>query len=231
MQIKCIAIDDEPLALEVLKQYIARIPVLQLVHTFNDPIAGSEFLRHHPVDLLFLDINMPDINGLELVRLLPVKPMVIFTTAHKEFALEGFELDALDYLLKPFEFERFAKAVNKAVEYYQYKKSEKPEAAGHLFVRSEYQLVKIELEEIEYIESVEDYLKIHRSGQKPVMTLMTLKAMLQKLPQDRFVRIHRSYVVPLARIRSIVNRKVRLSSVELPLSDSYAAVIKNWKGK
>lgn len=237
MQITCIAIDDEPLALELIRQYVAKFPELNLVQAFNDAIAGAEFLRINPVDLLFIDIDMPDISGLELVRSLKEKPLIIFTTAYKQFALEGFEVDALDYLLKPVGLERFSKAVSKAFEHYQYRNRLKPEvpapapAAGALFVRSEYQLVKIDLNDIEYIESIKDYIKIHRTGGKPVMTLMTLKAVLEKLPPGKFIRIHRSYVVPLARIKSISNRKVRLTSVELPVSDSYAGVVSSWKKK
>src|SRR5438094_727732 len=144
MQIKCVAIDDEPLALEVIKQYVSKFPALKLVQTFDDAVSGAEFLRNYPVDLLFIDISMPDLTGIELVRSIKEKPMTIFTTAHKKFAIEGFELDALDYLLKPIEFERFAKAVNKAIDYYQYKKSPKNEMPEALFVRAEYKLVKIE---------------------------------------------------------------------------------------
>ncbi len=139
-------------------------------------------------------------------------------------------LDAIDYLLKPIQFERFSRAVNKAVEYYQMKNAARPEGTDALLVRSEYQLVRIDLDEIEYIESVEDYLKIHKTNGKPVMTLMTLKALLQKLPLNKFKRIHRSYVIPLSKVRSIVNRKVKLTHVELPVSDSYASFIQEWRG-
>lgn len=231
MPIKCVAIDDEPLALDLLKEYISRMPALQLVQGFDDAIAGAAWLRSHPIDLLFIDINMPDINGLDLVRSLPSKPMVIFTTAYKKFALEGFDLDAIDYLLKPIPFDRFERAVAKAVDYYRYKNSARNEGGEALFVRSEYQLVRISLDEIEYIESLEDYVKIHRTGDKPVMTLMTLKAVLEKLPGDQFQRIHRSYVVPLSKVRSVVNRKVRLTHIELPVSDSYVEAVNKWTGK
>jgi two-component system, LytTR family, response regulator len=231
MQIKCVIIDDEPLALELLKEYISRFPFLKLVHAFEDALAGSEFLRNHPVDLLFVDINMPDISGINLVRSLPEKPIVIFTTAHKEFAHEGFELDALDYLLKPIQPERFEKAVNKVLAYFQYTQNTKAAVSDTLFVRSEYQLIKIELDEIEYIESVDDYLKIHRTGARPIMTLMTLKAILEKLPPSQFQRIHRSYVVPLAKIKSLSNRKVQLATTELPISDRFASFIKDWKSR
>jgi DNA-binding LytR/AlgR family response regulator len=232
MLLKCIAIDDEPPALDLIKEYAAKIPALQLMQTFDDAISGGEFLRNNPIDLLFVDINMPDITGLDLVRSLQEKPMIIFTTAHKKFALEGFELDAIDYLLKPISFERFSKAVNKAIEYYQYKKQPKNETAENLFVYSEYRMIKIGLREIEYIESLEDYIKIHIVNSKPMLTLMTLKGVLEKLPADKFKRIHRSYIVAVDKVVSVLNRKARLlSSVELPISDSYAGFIKEWKSK
>jgi two-component system, LytTR family, response regulator len=231
MPLKCIAIDDEPPALELIREYIARFPDLQLMQTFDDAISGGEFLRNTIVDLLFVDINMPDITGLDLVRSLQEKPMIIFTTAHKKFAHDGFELDAIDYLLKPISFERFSKAVSKAVEYYQYKRQVKNEAAEKsLFVYSEYRMVKIDVKEIEYIESLEDYIKIHLINSKPVLTLMTLKGVLEKLPADKFKRIHRSYIVAVDKVSSILNRKAKLqSSAELPISDTYSVFIIDWK--
>ena len=231
MQIRCVAIDDEPLALELLRGYIQHFPALNLLQTFDDAISAMEYLRNNPVDLLFIDINMPDITGIELVRSLKEKPMIAFTTAHKKFAVEGFDLEALDYLLKPIQFDRFEKMVNKAISYFRYTHTTKTDASETLFVRAEYQLVKIDLDEIEYIESVEDYLKIHLTKGRPVMTLMTLKAVLQKLPPAQFKRIHRSYVVAISKIRSVLNRKVKLTEVELPVSDSYADFINEWKNK
>ena len=230
MSLRCIAIDDEPLALDLVKEYVSRIPGLQLLRTFDDAISGGEYLRQHPVDLLFIDINMPDINGLELVRSLERRPMVIFTTAHRKFAVEGFELDAIDYLLKPLNFERFSKAVNKAMEYHEYKKKPVEAPAETLFVYSEYRMLKIMLDEIEYIESLEDYIKIHLINVKPVMTLMTLKGVLEKLPSKKFKRIHRGYIVAMDKVKSVLNRKVTLASgSELPVSDSYLDFIKEWK--
>lgn len=228
MQIKCVAVDDEPLALELIKQYTERFTDLKLIQTFNDAIEALEFLRQHPVDLLFVDINMPDITGLDLVRSLDVKPMIVFTTAYKKFAIDSYGLDALDYILKPIEPERFSRAVNKAIEYFRYKKITDKKESDVLFVRSEYQLVKIYFSDIEFIESLEDYLKIHVGDGKSVMTLMTMKAILEKLPSDRFRRIHRSYIVPLAKIKSVTNRKVRLSNIELPIGDSYFGILQDW---
>lgn len=230
MQLKCVAIDDEPLALELLQAYISRFPQLKLVHTFDDAISAVELLRSTKVDLLFIDINMPDITGIDLVRSLQEKPLVIFTTAHKQFAIEGFELDAVDYLLKPINFDRFTRAVHKAIDYYKYKNTPLQEENDSLFVHSEYKLVKIPLNDIEYIESLEDYIKIHIPGAKPVLTLLSMKKVLEKLPADKFQRIHRSYIVSVSRVKSIQNRKVQLSTaVELPISDSYIQFINNWK--
>jgi len=229
MVLQCIAIDDEPLALRLISEYVSRFPALQLVKTFDDAISGAEFLKTRPVDLLFIDINMPDITGIDLVRALQVKPMVIFTTAYKNFAYEGFELEALDYILKPIDFKRFEKAVEKVVDYYRYKNqagSEQPEES--LYVYSEYRMVKIDLGAIEYIESMEDYIKIHQTNAPTVLTLMSLKKVLEKLPDDKFQRIHRSYIVPLGKIRSVQNRKIKLTDVELPVSDSYYDMIRNW---
>ena len=145
MALRCIAIDDEPLALNVIRQYVQHFPSLKLVQTFDDAISAAEYLRRNAVDLLLIDINMPDINGIELVKSLEHRPMVIFTTAHKKFAIEGFDLDALDYLLKPIQMDRFSRAVNKAVEFFRYKNAAKKEADEFFFVRSEYQLIKIAL--------------------------------------------------------------------------------------
>ena len=229
MTLKCIAIDDEPLALRLIDEYVSRFPALQLVNTFDDAISGAEFLKARPVDLLFIDINMPDITGIDLVRSLEVKPMVIFTTAYKNFAFEGFELEALDYILKPIDFKRFEKAVEKAIDYHRYKNQtpgEQPDES--LYVYSEYRMVKIDLGAIEYIESMEDYIKIHLTDAKTVLTLMPMKKVLEKLPVDKFQRIHRSYIVPVNKIRSIQNRKVKLTDVELPVSESYADFVRTW---
>jgi DNA-binding LytR/AlgR family response regulator len=228
-QIKCIAIDDEPLALQLISGYVAKFPALQLLQVFEDAVSCAEFLRNNKVDLLFADINMPDISGIDMVRSLEHKPMVVFTTAYKNFAFEGFELEAIDYLLKPIDIKRFSKAVEKAEEYHQYKNSAKPdEIAESLFVYSEYRMVKIKLADIEYIESMEDYIKIHIHNAKTILTLMPLKKVMEKLPADKFQRIHRSYIVPVGKIKSIHNRKVQLSGAELPVSETYMDFVRKW---
>lgn len=231
MKIRCIAIDDEPPALLLMKEYISRIPFLQLDHTFEDAVKGQALLQQEGTDLLFVDINMPDISGLELVRSLNQPPMVIFTTAYKNFAIDGFELDAVDYLVKPIAFERFEKAVKKAQEFYNYRLRTQPaETPEALFVYSEYRLVKINLTDIDYIESLEDYIRIHTTTGKPLMTLMTLKKVLEKLPAGPFRRIHRSYIVASDKVKSVQGRKLRMQSgKELPVSDSYLSFISDWK--
>lgn len=228
--INCVTIDDEPHALALLREYISRFPFLHLVKEFNDAIAGQDFLLNNQVDLLFIDINMPDISGLNLVENLPARPIVIFTTAHKKFALEGFELDAVDYLLKPISPDRFERSVHKAAEYFNYKSATAPEKPTALFVYAEYRIVKIELESISYIESLEDYIRIYLDHDKPVLTLMTLKKVLEKLPANDFRRIHRSYIVPVKKVKAIHNRRVTLNNgTDLPVSDSYSDFIAYWK--
>jgi len=230
MLVKCVAVDDEPLALDIIKTHVKKIPALSLMQTFDDAIAASEFIRASTVDILFVDIQMPDISGIDLVRSLERKPVVIFTTAYKKYAYEGFQLEAIDYLLKPIAFEQFAKAVNKALDYLKYKNKSTNEPEESLYVNSEYRLVKINLGEIEYIESLEDYIKIHIEHAKPVLTLMSMKKVLEKLPLEKFKRIHRSYIVPVAKVKAIQNRKAYLiSEKELPISDSYASFIQDWR--
>ncbi len=230
MQLKCVAIDDEPLALEIIKKYISQFPALQLIHMFEDAVSGAEFLKINKIDLLFIDINMPDISGVDLVRALGNdKPMVIFTTAYKNFAYEGFELQALDYLLKPIDQKRFATAVEKAIEYHEHRLGESNVEDEAIYVYSEYRTIKINLKDIEYLESMQDYVKIYLLGNsKPVLTLQTLKALLEKLPEKQFARIHRSYAISLKQVKSIYNRKVQLHSIELPVGTSYIDTIKGW---
>ncbi|HEY1025273.1 MAG TPA: LytTR family DNA-binding domain-containing protein, partial [Sphingobacteriaceae bacterium] len=226
-KLKCIAIDDEPLALDLIAHYAASFDQLELLRTFEDAISGAEFLKHNPVDLLFVDINMPDITGIDLVRALKVKPMIIFITAYKSFAFDGFELNALDFLLKPIQLSRFGKAVQKAIDYFQYKNGANSPSRC-LYVYVEYRLMKVELDEIQYIESLEDYIRIHRKDEKPLMTLMSLKKIMEKLPPEEFIRIHRSYVVPSKQIRFLHNQKVMLKSgVALPLGGTYLQSVKS----
>lgn len=227
--LRCIAIDDEPPALEVLKAYVGQTPGLEMVQVFDDALSAGEFLRDNPIDLVFLDINMPDINGIDLARSLESRSMIIFTTAYRKFAVEGFELNAIDYLLKPVSPDRFKQAVQKAMEYYQYRQGQKQAESEFLFVHSEYRMLKIPLSQIAYIESLEDYVRIHLTDAKPVMSLIPLKKILERLPGDRFYRIHRSYIVAIDKVRSIQNRKASVLEAEIPISDSYLSFIDLWK--
>lgn len=225
MAIKCVAIDDEPLALQLMKAYIENTPSLQILQVFEDVISAAEFLRRHPVDLLFVDIQMPDINGLDLVGSIESEPMIIFTTANRKFAFEGFELQAIDYLLKPVNFERFTKAVAKAEEYFKFKNAAASNEE-YLYVYSEYKLIKIDLNEIEFIESLEGYIRIHLTSGKPVLSLMPLKRVLQKLPAGKFQRVHRSYVVSVNKIKGLNNKRIILAAAQVPVSDSYLDVVR-----
>ncbi len=226
MTFKCIAVDDELPALALIKNYVAQTSGLQLMQSFHDAITAGEFLRTNEADLLFVDINMPDINGIDLVGSLKTKPLIIFTTAYKKFAYEGFELEAVDYLLKPISFDRFTRAANKAMEILSGRLAQISQPGESLFVRSEYKMVKIDMNDIEYIEGLEDYVKIHILNNRPVLTLMTMKAFLEKLPATRFLRIHRSYIISLDKLLSVSNKKVLLKTgTTLPVSDTYSPVL------
>jgi DNA-binding LytR/AlgR family response regulator len=219
--ITCIAIDDEPLALDLLASYIFRVPDLQLKGTYTDQYKAADFLKDKPVDLLFLDIEMPDMSGIQFYKSLNKPPMVIFTTAYSQYAVDGFNLEAIDYLLKPIEFERFQRAVDKAKEYQQFLALAQNESHDYLFVKSDYQLVKINFSDIDYIEGLDDYVKIYGGG-KAGLSLMSMKSILQKLPFKQFVRVHRSYIVSLAKIESIQRNRIKIGSKLIPISDNYS---------
>lgn len=217
----CIAIDDEPLALEVIKKYIAKIYFLELKGVFTDAFEAKKVLDASPVDILFLDIQMPDINGIEFSKMLSSKnTAVIFTTAFSEYAVEGFNVDAVDYLLKPIEYDRFLKAIYKAKEYIEYLNNQELNQ-GYIFVKSDYQMVKINLKDILYIEGLDDYIKIYLPH-KSVLTLMTLKTITQKLPAREFVRVHRSYIVPISKIENVSKSKIKVTDKEIPIGVSYS---------
>lgn len=217
----CIAIDDEPLALEVIKKYIAKIYFLELKGAFTDAFEAKKIMDATPVDILFLDIQMPDINGIEFFKSLHSKnTAVIFTTAFSEYAVDGFNVDAIDYLLKPIEYDRFLKAIYKAKEYIEYLNNQELHQ-GYIFVKSDYQMVKINLKDILYIEGLDDYIKIYLAH-KSVLTLMTLKTITQKLPAKEFVRVHRSYIVPISRIENVSKSRIKIGDKEIPIGVSYS---------
>ena len=225
-----IAIDDEPLALEVIKKYISDTPMVKLVSTFTDAIQALTFLKTQSVDLIILDIQMPDISGIRFLQSLKERPMVIFTTAYAEYAVKGFELEAVDYLVKPIKFERFEKALQKAQKLLaMHSASAAIPEEEFLFVKSGYENIRISFNEIHYIEGLDDYIKIHFTDKRPpVMSLTSLKAILEKLPESRFMRVHRSFIVPLKNIRSVRKRVIFLDNAKIPIGHTFSAAINSW---
>ena len=223
--IRCLAIDDETPALDILEDNIRQVPFLQLVKKCKNAYAAMEVLQQEPVDLLFLDIEMPGINGLSFLKSLPNRPMVIFITAYRNYAVEGFDLDVLDYLIKPVAFDRFLRAVNKALEYHGFKQKETATALhfpDYLFVHTEYQLTKIFIHEITYIEALRNYIKIYRTGgSKAILCKLSMKAIEEKLPGGKYARVHKSFIVFLDKISSIRNDSLRIGETDVPLSRSY----------
>ncbi len=222
MSITCIAVDDEPLALQLVSQYCSKIPFLQLQKVFTNPDEAKQYIEQNKIDLVFLDIQMPDINGMQFYKNLSVKPAVIFTTAFKDYAVEGFNVEAVDYLLKPFEYDRFLKAVYKAKEYLEFLSSQDLQLSS-IYVKVNYEMMKINLKDIDLIEALDDYIKIHIKPY-PVLTLMTLKGVQEKLPTSAFARVHRSYIVPLGKVEKFSKNKLMVAGKEIPIGSSYADI-------
>jgi DNA-binding LytR/AlgR family response regulator len=218
--IKAIAIDDEPPALKVMESFCKDLSFLTLEKTFTKPSEALKHLKKFPVDLLFLDIQMPSLSGIEFYKSIQQDTMVIFTTAHSQFAVEGFNLNAVDFLLKPFTYERFLQAVNKANDFYNYSHQAGGAQNQFLFIRADYSLIKVAVADILYIEGLDDYLKIHMQNQKMIVARMTMKAILEKLPKD-FIRVHRSFIVPFARIENVRNKVITIGAAEIPIGNSY----------
>lgn len=222
--IRCIAIDDEPLALQQMVIYIEKTPFLEVVGSFDNALSALDFLQHEQVDLMYVDINMPDLSGVDFVKSLSQPPKVIFTTAYRDYALEGFKLDAADYLLKPISYADFLTASEKTrVRYFS-----EAEASQHiqtneefLFIKSEYKIVKIAYSDILYIEGMREYVRIFIKDSKAVMTLMSMKKMEEHLPKSHFMRVHRSYIVNLNRVSVIERMRIVFDKVYIPVSDQY----------
>jgi two-component system LytT family response regulator len=233
MIIKCIAIDDEPLAVKKISGYIRQTPFLELVAECRSAFEAMSILGNTSIQLLFIDINMPELNGIDFVKSMTEKPYVVFTTAYSEYAIEGFQLDVVDYLLKPISYSSFLKAANKVKTLIELKTAVQPESVvgneDYLFVKSDYKLMRIELSEIKYIESMHEYIKIHLVNGKPIMTMLSMKAIAEHLPPDRFMRVHRSFIVNLSKI-SVVERSriVFDGNVYIPVSDQYKSVFQNY---
>ncbi len=227
--LRCIAIDDESLALDLVEDNIAKVPFLKLDARCRNAFEAIEYLQNNQVDLIFLDIQMPGLTGVQFLEGLTHKPMVIFVTAYQQYALEGFNLDVIDYVLKPISFERFLKASHKALDFYKSKlalQGQGPTAESKtdfIFIHADYSLMKIMFDDILYIEGLKDYIKIHLRTQKfPVVCRMTMKLIAERLPADSFLRIHKSFIVSLKKIESIRNQKVKIGENHIPLSDSYS---------
>lgn len=233
MKLRCVAVDDEPLALDLVAKFIGQTSFLQLEAKFDNAIQALGYLNQNTVDLVFLDIQMPDLSGMELARILDgktsgQKPRIIFTTAYNQFAIEGYKVDALDYLLKPFSYEEFLKASTKAYQYFE--KLQKPAESNHdqeknpdyIFLKVEYQLVKVMVKDIAYVEAYKDYVKVHLTHKpNPLLSLTSMKAMEDMLPQQDFMRVHRSYIINLNHIDSVSRNVVNIGDAHITVSDNY----------
>lgn len=237
MKIKCLVIDDELLARNYLKNYISKIPQLELLGDFNSPLKATELIKTGKVDLLFLDIQMPDITGVDFLKSLSIKPEVIFTTAYQEYALEGFNLSAVDYLLKPFSFERFFQAVNKVIDKFENKnttfeneispiQSQTSFSNNYLTIRADRKFYKINFDNLKYIEGQKAYVTFH-TKEKRITALASLKELEEALPKDSFIRIHKSYIVAIREINSLEGNMIEINDTRLPVGRSYKdAVLK-----
>lgn len=231
MILNCIAVDDEPLALGLIVSFIEQTPFLKLAGSFSSGIKALEILNEQTIDLIFLDIQMPDLTGIQLARILDAKPVahkprVIFTTAFNNYAIEGYKVDALDYLLKPFDYEEFLKAANKALSYAE-KLSLVPDVSpveqdDYLFLKVEYQLVRVAVKDILYIEGLKDYVKVYLDQvERPILTLTSLKILEQKLSPVKFMRVHRSYIVQLEKITSVSRNALNIGELSITIGEQY----------
>lgn len=217
--IKAIAVDDEPPALEILETYCRSTDQVQLDKIFTSTAKALEYLEKFPVELIFLDINMPSINGIDLYKKISYQPMVIFTTSYTEYAVESYTLNAVDYLLKPFSLARFQQAIDKAVIAHRHQQQYGQQQ--YLVLRADYSLIRIALPDILFIEGLDNYLKVHLPGQPPLVIRMTMKALQEKLPENEFIRVHRSYMVPLSKVETVRNKIITIAGEEIPLGISH----------
>lgn len=227
--IKVLAIDDEPLALKQLVNYISKVPFLQLAGQCHSALEARELMEQDMADAIFCDINMPDLSGMDFVRQLAAPPLIVFTTAYSEYAVEGFKVNAIDYLLKPFGMNDFLRAAMKVQEQYNLRHQNAPQqqsspvqADGTIFVKTDYRVVRIAISDIRYVEGMSEYLKIYLEGQKPIITLLSMKKMEDYLPQKQFMRIHRSYIVNLQKIQEVNKNRIILDAdTYLPIGELY----------
>ncbi len=223
MILKCAIVDDEPLALELLASYVKKIPFLELTGRYGNAIEAMNGLNDNPVDLIYLDIQMPELNGLEFARMLPERTRVVFTTAFDQYAIDGYRVNALDYLLKPISYVDFLAAANKALQWFNLIDGQTPaDEVKSIFVKSDYKLLQIDLDRIKYVEGLKDYVKIYTDDSpRPILSLMNMKAMEQMLPESRFIRVHRSFIVQKGKIREIDRNRIVFGDVYIPIGDSY----------
>ena len=232
--LRCIAIDDEPLALELLEDNISKVPFLKLVASFDSAVKAIPLLQEEQIDLMFLDIQMPGLTGLQFIQTLSQKPMIILITAYEKYALDGFNLDVLDYLLKPVSLDRFIKACGKANELYQLKNKNNDITANaeYFFVNVDYSMLKVVTKDVKCVEGMKDYIKIHlASTTKPVVTRMSMKMIEELLTLPNFIRIHKSYIVSVSQITAIRKNSVFLGAMELPISELYKEAVSSLTGK
>jgi two-component system, LytTR family, response regulator len=218
--IRCIVVDDKPLAIDLLAAYIGKVPWLELVHSAQDPLEALEYLRTHPADLIFLDIQMPELNGLQFIRVSGGRVPVILTTAYEDYALDGYAYDVVDYLLKPIPFDRFYQAVEKARARNTAPEAVVAEGSGSIFVKTEYRIQRIALDDIRYIEAKQNYIAIETKTGR-VMSLQNIKSIEEKLPSPRFMRVHKSFIVSLEKIDTIERSRIFLGDAVIPIGDSY----------
>lgn len=233
-KITCLIADDEPMALDLIESYVNKTPFLELKGKCINGFEVLDLLAKEQIDLLFLDIQMPGLNGLELSKTLRKKNRVIFTTAFDKYALEGFKVEALDYLLKPFDYNEFLTAANKALEWFSLQRSGKQPVAqnDYMFVKADYKQIKIDYSDIYYFEGLKDYVKIWlKSRPRPILTLMSLKSLEETLPEDRFMRIHRSYIIALDAIKSIERNCVIINDQPIAVADKYKDIFNEFVNK
>ena len=233
MMLRCIAIDDEELALDLLEDNISKVTFLHLVAKFNNPLHALKLIQEETIDLIFLDVQMPGLTGLQLIQSLANKPMFILVTAYQKFALEGFNLNVVDYLVKPVALDRFIQACNKAWEWHRLKNMESiKDNPGYFFISIDYSMVKIDFDDIIWIESLKDYVKIHlQKTTRPLIARISMKSLEQQLPPSQFIRIHKSYITSKKHITAIRKNSVYINSIELAVGDNYKQAITALAGK
>ncbi len=217
--IRAIAIDDEPLGLKIISHFCENCDVVSLEKTFTKQSEALSYIKNHPIDLIFLDIQMPNRSGVDFYKMLENNPMVIFTTAYSEYAVEGFNVNAIDYLLKPFSEERFLTAVTKAKNQFQFRQNVAIQT--HLMVRADYKLYRIQYEDIIMIEGLDDYVQIHLLDKSKIVARLSMKGILEKLPENDFIRVHRSFIISRKKVKTIVSKNIQIENFIIPIGDTF----------